>query len=86
MIRNLSECAFQYSSETTSVWHLKRDQYKACPSIKAPQRKNSIIVLPISSFPRPKGHRRLQSLDLGHAAIDVKLCARDITGLIGREE
>ncbi len=33
-----------------------------------------------------KSHRRLQSLDLGHAAIDVKLCARDITGLIGREE
>src|SRR4029077_17798243 len=39
-----SECAFQYSSETTSVWSLKRDQYKACPRIKAPQRKNSIIV------------------------------------------
>ncbi len=44
-IRYLSKCAFQYWSETSSVWSLKKDQYKTCPSIKAPQTKNSIIVL-----------------------------------------
>ncbi len=31
-------------------------------------------------------YRTLLGLDLGHAAIDIKLCARDIAGLIGREE
>src|SRR6266478_2197096 len=44
-IRYLSKCAFQYSSQTTSVWHLKKNQYNPCPSIQAPQKKNSIIVL-----------------------------------------
>ena len=42
---NRSECAFQYSSQMTSVWCLKKDQYKPCPSIHAPQKKDSIIVL-----------------------------------------
>ncbi len=43
--RYLSKCTFQYSSQTTSVWYLKKDQYKPCPSIQAPEKKNSIIVL-----------------------------------------
>src|SRR5262249_27950621 len=41
---NRSECALQYSLQSTSVWYLKTDQYKTCPSIDAPQKKNSIMV------------------------------------------
>jgi hypothetical protein len=42
---NRSECASQYLSQMKSVWYLNKDQYKTCPSIDAPQKKNSIIVL-----------------------------------------
>jgi hypothetical protein len=40
-----SKCAFQYASQMTSVWYLRKNQYKTCPNIEVAQMKDSIIVL-----------------------------------------
>src|SRR6516162_2658526 len=43
--RRRSKCASQYVSQMTSVWRLRKNQYKTFPNIKAAQMKDSIMAL-----------------------------------------